>query len=146
MEWVARCDCGQLQIRCTGEPAKVSVCHCLACQRRTGSAFGIAAFFEAKSTEVIGTSKPYRRSSDSGFPIVFHFCGTCASTVFWYPSRKSAFVAVAVGCFADPRFPAPEQAVYSEHRHRWVAPLGKERHDPTASRNEDPLRVSGGGS
>jgi hypothetical protein len=28
--------------------------------------------------------------------------------------------AVAVGAFADPKFPAPQQAVYTEHRHDWV--------------------------
>jgi hypothetical protein len=120
MTRVANCTCGQLQIRCSGEPTKVSLCHCLDCQRRTGSPFGIAAFFDAGSTEVSGASRSYRRDSDSGFPVTFHFCDTCGSTVFWYPSRKPAAVAIAVGCFADPLFPAPSQAVYGEHRHGWV--------------------------
>jgi hypothetical protein len=117
---VACCSCRQLQIRCTAEPAKVSLCHCLECQRRTGSPFGVAAFFEASSTEVIETSRSYQRGTDSGFPITFHFCGTCGSTVFWYPSRKPTAIAVAVGCFADPMFPGPTQAVYSQHRHGWL--------------------------
>jgi hypothetical protein len=117
---VASCACRQLQISCTAEPIKVSLCHCLECQRRTGSPFGVAAFFEASSTEVIGAPRSYQRGSDSGFPITFHFCGTCGSTVFWYPSRKPTAVAVAVGCFADPMFPAPTQAVYCPHRHDWV--------------------------
>ena len=121
---VASCACGQLRIRCAGDPAKVSLCHCLDCQRRTGSPFGIAAFFDAAATEVTGASRSYRRASDSGFPVTFHFCGTCGSTVFWYPSRKPAAVAVAVGCFADPQFPAPSQAVYGQHRHGWVATPG----------------------
>ena len=30
---------GQLTASCTGEPVRVSVCHCLDCQKRTGSAF-----------------------------------------------------------------------------------------------------------
>jgi hypothetical protein len=116
----ASCACGQLTIRCKGAPARVSLCHCRECQRRTGSAFGIAAFFETDSTEIAGESLSYQRDSDSGFPVTLHFCGTCGSTVFWYPSRKPSTVAVAVGCFADPQFPAPEQAVYEEHRHPWV--------------------------
>jgi hypothetical protein len=117
---VATCACGQLKIVCTEEPVKVSACHCLECQRRTGSPFGIAAFFDANSTKIVGSSRVYQRSSDSGFPITLHFCGTCGSTVFWYPSRKPSAVAVAVGCFGDPSFPAPTQAVYAEHRHPWV--------------------------
>ncbi|MBN9219335.1 MAG: GFA family protein [Mesorhizobium sp.] len=117
----ARCTCGQLQILCPQEPAKVSLCHCLDCQRRTGSPFGIAAFFDSAATEITGSSRIYRRDSDSGFPVTFHFCGRCGSTVFWYPSRKPAAVAVAVGCFGDPSFPAPTQSVYGESRHDWVA-------------------------
>ncbi|MER8410951.1 GFA family protein [Mesorhizobium sp. M0140] len=117
----ARCTCGQLQIRCPQESAKVSLCHCLDCQRRTGSPFGIAAFFDAAAIEISGSFQTYQRDSDSGFPVTFHFCGTCGSTVFWYPSRRPAAVAVAVGCFGDPSFPEPTQSVYGKSRHGWVA-------------------------
>ncbi|MBZ9916456.1 MULTISPECIES: GFA family protein [unclassified Mesorhizobium] len=117
---IARCACGQLQIRCPQQPVKISLCHCLDCQRRTGSPFGIAAFFDADAIDIEGSSQTFRRNSDSGFPVTFHFCGNCGSTVFWYPSRKPEAVAVAVGCFADPSFPAPTQAVYGESRHDWV--------------------------
>ncbi len=37
----AACHCGQLRLEVTGEPQTVSICNCLACQRRTGSAFGV---------------------------------------------------------------------------------------------------------
>jgi hypothetical protein len=117
----ATCSCGGLTIRCDGDPAKVPLCHCLACQRRTGSTFGIAAFYPRDATQPKGASSSYTRPSDSGFAVTFHFCGGCGSTVFWYPSRKPDMVAVAVGCFADPAFPAPDQSVYGEHRHDWVA-------------------------
>jgi hypothetical protein len=117
---IAKCSCGQLQIDCPPEPAMVSLCHCLDCQRRTGSPFGISAFFDATATGISGSSKTFQRDSDSGFPITFHFCGTCGSTVFWYPSRKPEAVAVAVGCFADPSFPAPTRSVYDKRRHGWV--------------------------
>ena len=43
--------------------------------------------------------------------------GECSSTVFWTPHRKPESVAVAVGSFADPAFPAPTQAVYAERSH-----------------------------
>jgi hypothetical protein len=47
----------------------------------------------------------------------------CGSTVYWELRRKPEMVAVAVGAFADPAFPAPSQAVYAEHRHIWVPNL-----------------------
>ena len=41
----AACHCGQLRLDVEGDPLWVSLCHCLACQRRTGSAFGMQAGF-----------------------------------------------------------------------------------------------------
>jgi len=112
---LATCVCGQLAASCSGDPAQVSLCHCLACQRRTGSTYGVAAFFPRENVIVAGDAKAYTRSSDSGYPVTFYFCPDCGSTVYWRPTRKRA-----VGAFADPGFPAPSQAVHAEHRHRWV--------------------------
>jgi len=120
MERTATCVCGQLSVGCRGEPARVSLCHCLACQKRTGSTYGIAAFFRREAVESKGRARRYMRSSDSGYEVTFHFCPDCGSTVFWEPHRKVDMIAVAVGAFADPAFPPPSQAVYEEHRHPWI--------------------------
>jgi hypothetical protein len=116
----ATCSCGSVSVTCTGEPAKVSLCHCRACQKRTGSTYGIGAFFPNTSIAPRGETRAYTRVSDSGHPVTFHFCPNCGSTVWWQASRLPGMTAVAVGAFADPKFPAPEQAVYAEHRHHWV--------------------------
>jgi hypothetical protein len=120
---VAACVCGQLTASCSADPAQVSLCYCLSCQRRTGSTYGIAAFFPRENVRVAGDAAVYTRKSDSGYPVTFYFCTHCGSTVYWEPRRKPKMVAVAVGAFADPAFPAPSQAVYAEHRHRWVPNL-----------------------
>lgn len=52
--------------------------------------------------------------------VTLHFCPRCGSTVFWEAARKPEMIAVAVGAFADPEFPAPAKQVYSQHRHPWV--------------------------
>ncbi len=116
----AGCDCGALKVTCSAEPKLISLCHCLACQRRTGSPFGIAAFFNRSDVLVEGASTAYERPSESGFPVRFHFCPICGSTVFWEPQRKPDMIAVAVGCFADPAFPRPTQSVNAQSRHDWV--------------------------
>jgi hypothetical protein len=117
---LATCACGQLTASCSCDPISVSLCHCLQCQRRTGSTYGIAAFFQRENVTVDGECMAYIRASDSGYPVTFYFCPRCGSTVYWNPDRKPEMVAVAVGAFADPTFPAPSQSVYSEHRHSWV--------------------------
>jgi hypothetical protein len=123
MARTATCACGQLSAECQGEPSKVSLCHCLACQKRTGSTYGIAAFFAETDVATRGHSHRFSRPSDSGHDITFHFCPECGATVFWYPHRKPGTIAIAVGAFADPDFPAPSQAVFDQHRHTWIAEL-----------------------
>ena len=116
----ARCSCGGLTVACRGDPVSVSLCHCRACQRRTGSAFGVAAFYDAADVTPKGPSSAFRRSGESGFDLVHHFCPVCGATVWWEPLRKPGVVAVALGAFADPGFPAPAKAVHEESRHPWV--------------------------
>ena len=60
----AACHCGQLQLTTTGEPLWVSMCNCTACQRRTGSAFGMQAAFEAAKVEISGRYSDFSRISD----------------------------------------------------------------------------------
>ncbi|HRD46910.1 MAG TPA: GFA family protein [Caulobacter sp.] len=121
MTRTASCSCASLTVACDGEPTRISVCHCLACQRRTGSAFGSAAFFPAEAVTVAGESNTWTRAGEDGPGAIFHHCPTCGATVFWEPLFKPGFIAVAVGAFADPTFPPPEKQVYGETRHPWVA-------------------------
>jgi hypothetical protein len=123
MTRTASCSRGNLRAVCEGEPKRVSLCHCLACQKRTGSAYGIAAFFRDGDVGVHGRSSLYTRQGESGFPVIFHFCPDCGSTVFWKPQRVPDLTAVAAGAFADPTFPKPENAVHLETRHSWVGDL-----------------------
>ncbi|XWN31858.1 MAG: GFA family protein [Devosia sp.] len=82
--------------------------------------FGIGAFFNEKDVSIVGASACFSRPSDSGFDVRFHFCPTCASTVFWRPSRRPDLIAVAAGSFSDPEFPAPNKAVFDRRRPTWI--------------------------
>ncbi len=125
----ASCNCGQLRIDVQGEPLGVGVCHCLACQRRTGSVFAALAAF-ALPYEVHGTATEYVRAGDQGAQFRFRFCPVCGSTVFHTEEGSEHSVSVAVGAFGDPSFPPPEDAVYDCRRHSWVQlPAGVRTYD-----------------
>ena len=116
----ASCCCGQLRIEVQGEPLGVGVCHCLACQRRTGSVFAALAGF-APPYKVFGTATEYVRVGDQGSKFRFRFCPVCGTTVFHTEEgAERSYVAVAVGAFADPSFPPPRDSVYDCRRHSWV--------------------------
>ncbi|HTN96722.1 MAG TPA: GFA family protein [Nordella sp.] len=117
----ASCACGQLRLTCQNEPIRISICHCLDCQKRTGSVFGAQARFRRTDvTRIEGTSTAFTRQGDSGGTVTFHFCPRCGSTVYWELSGVPEAYAVAIGAFADPHFPSPRVSVYEERRHDWV--------------------------
>jgi hypothetical protein len=121
----ASCSCGQLRLTVDGDPIRISMCHCLACQRRTGSAFGIQARFTSDHVRVVGSYSDHLRTSDDGEAHrAFHFCPDCGATVFYTDSTAPDVVAVPVGAFADPSFPAPTISVFESRRHPWVAVPG----------------------
>ena len=128
-EHCAACSCGQLSAVAEGDPVRVSMCHCLACQRRTGSAFGIQARFLRDRVRTAGRSGEYTRISDEGDPRTFHFCPECGGTVFYFLPGEEDVVAIPVGAFADPAFPAPMRSVHETRRHEWVAVPAPERWD-----------------
>jgi len=119
MSRVASCCCGQLSIEVHGEPLGVGVCHCLACQRRTGSVFAAIAAFRPPYT-VKGTATEYVRTGDQGAQFLFRFCPVCGTTVFHTEVGYDKSLSVAVGAFADPQFSAPQVSVYDCRRHPWV--------------------------
>ena len=126
----ASCSCGQLTVDCEGEPVRVSVCHCLACQRRTGSVFGAQARFDRTRCTVRGRSTAYARTGDSGGEITFHFCPDCGATVHYAIGGQPDLLAVPVGAFADPSFSPPIYSVYEARKHAWVTLTGDlEHHD-----------------
>jgi len=117
----ATCGCGQLRLTCEGEPVRISMCHCLECQRRTGSAFGVQARFPRdRVTKIEGRTEQFSRVADSGKRVEFRFCPACGSTVYWEAEAAPELISVAVGAFADPHFPPPEISVWERRRHSWA--------------------------
>lgn len=116
----ATCRCGQLAISAAGNPVRISVCHCLACKQRTGSAFSYQARFPRANVKTEGRSTQFSRTADSGNRITYHFCPDCGSTVYYYLEAAPEHVAIPVGAFADPSFPAPKFSVYESRRSHWV--------------------------
>lgn len=116
----AACRCGQLRLIADGEPVRISICHCLDCQRRTGSTFGVQARFPTDKVRSEGNYAEYERPSDAGEPRTFCFCPDCGATVFFRVAGAGELIGVPVGAFADPTFPAPTVSVWGRRRHPWL--------------------------
>ena len=127
----AQCACGQLVVILPEDvtPAVVA-CHCTACQRRSGSPFGVGAYYPRALLSFSGDSRAWTRQADSGGAFTTHFCPVCGSNVYWTTEKHPHAVGIAVGAIADPHFPAPVRSVWEETRHGWVEITSATQHFP----------------
>jgi hypothetical protein len=102
----------------------VSVCHCLECQKRSGSVFAAQARWPDDQVELAGSFREWSRTGDSGSLATFRFCPDCGCTVAYVAEGLPGLTAIPVGAFADPEFPPPQYSVYEERKHAWVAITG----------------------
>jgi hypothetical protein len=126
----AHCQCGQVSVMLPDSHPVVVACHCEACQRRSGSPFGVLAYYPAEQLVITGAAKGYLRPAESGGTFETFFCPQCGSTVYAKASRFPDRIGVALGAIADPAFPEPVRSVWEEKMHHWVAMPAAAQHFP----------------
>ena len=118
MVHVAQCSCNSVKVVTDGEPSFIVACHCIDCQRRTGSVFGVGAYFPSERVSVSGVTREYVRAAEPWNH--FYFCPVCGSTTHWYSDKDAGLVGIAVGAFGEPTFGAPIRSVWEQSKHDWV--------------------------
>jgi len=126
----ASCRCGQLSVTAAGDPIRVSACHCLNCQKRSGSAFAVQARWPDERVKIAGNSGAFRKKGDSGNWATFHFCPDCGSDVYFVNGGPTvhpavaASVAIPLGAFDDPFFATPQFSIWESRKHKWLEICG----------------------
>ncbi len=143
MERTAECHCGRLKIIATGEPDRVYLCHCKACQRRTGTAFHYGTLLADGRCGSRANTKSLERGADSGSNIRFYFCPNCGSSLYWESDRNPMGCGVAGGAFVDANLPPPASSIFEEDMHAWLGlPTVGEHHPkgrpPVSNRGAEP--------
>ena len=114
------CACGALRYRMTAEPMFVHCCHCLNCQRQTGSAFAINLLIEAACVEVLhGTPQPVDAPRDDGSVQRIVRCADCQVAVFSEYSSPGVWF-VRGGTLDEPRAVAPDVHIFTRSKVGWV--------------------------
>ena len=119
----ATCACGKASITVSAMPTLVGVCNCTNCKRRTGSAFGISAYFERSAVvRQEGTTAVYGfHHEEMGHDQERHFCSSCGTTLFWYVSSMPSSIGIAGGCFEEDALPEPDSSYRDKQRLPWVS-------------------------
>lgn len=116
----AQCQCGQLKVQAPESSPAIVACHCIDCQRRSGSPFGVAVYHPTETLKITGQSKPYIRKTAAGGEFQTNFCPECGSTVFMSGDKNPGLTGVPVGAIASPAFPPPVRSVWEQSMHDWV--------------------------
>ena len=114
------CACGALRYRLASEPMFIHCCHCLNCQRQTGSAFVINLLIEGDRVEVVkGTAQPLEVPRDDGSVQRIFRCPRCQVAVFSeYGRREVRFV--RGGTLDDPTDIKPDVHIFTRSKVGWV--------------------------
>lgn len=116
----ATCQCGAVRVTCEGNPVRVSVCHCLDCQQRSGSAFAAQARFPVERVTISGETRVWTRINDNGARANFHFCPNCGSGVWYELKVQPGVIAVPIGNFAEVGAFELQYSVWEVRKQPWV--------------------------
>ena len=114
------CSCGALRYRLTSDPLFVHCCHCLNCQRQTGSAFVINVLIEADRMELVaGDAHPTDVPRDDGSKQRIFRCPTCEVAVFSEYGRPEVRF-VRAGTLDQPSAVSPDVHIFTRSKLDWV--------------------------
>lgn len=115
------CACGAVRYRLASAPMFVHCCHCLDCQRQTGSAFVLNALIETDRIALLtGRPEPVPVPTDSGRPHDIYRCPKCQTAVWSDYGRRPNLRFVRVGTLDDPKALKPDVHIYTRSKQPWV--------------------------
>jgi hypothetical protein len=116
------CHCGEIAFEAEADPNMMSICHCLDCQRLTGSAF--RASIPAEHFRLLrGAPKSYVKTADSGNKRRHAFCGTCGTPVFACAVENPQSYSLRVGTITQRAAFSPRRQIWRRSALSWVDTL-----------------------
>lgn len=113
------CLCGAVRYEINGPLFKAGNCHCLGCQKLSGSGHAFHALFPEEAFTVTGKTQGYKWTADSGNTNTTEFCPVCGSPLFARNSGFPGMVTLRVASLDDPAQIMPQMAVYLKRRQPW---------------------------
>ncbi len=118
------CRCGKVTFSANVEPVFIGVCHCTNCQKETGSAFSVAIGLPSPELTVIGATKTYTATADSGKQTRKQFCPECGSGVAHEADAFPGVIMIGAGSLDDPSWVKPAVEIYCDSAQPWVSLQG----------------------
>ena len=114
------CTCRRVRYRLQSRPLFVHCCHCLNCQRQTGSAFVVNLLIEADRVELLGVEpQAVDAPRDDGSSQRIFRCPTCEVAVYSEYGRPEVRF-VRAGTLDEPRDVTPDVHIFTKSKVEWV--------------------------
>ncbi|KAJ5557756.1 Mss4-like protein [Penicillium frequentans] len=98
MLFTGSCMCGKIKYQADAEPIAKAVCHCLNCQKFSGSAFTTNFIIPRSTFKVLsGNPKSGEYMADSGYMYYTFFCGDCGSSLYGQPDSMPEMMSIKAG-------------------------------------------------
>ena len=115
------CACGAVRFRLLAAPMFVHCCHCLDCQRQTGSAFVLNALIETNRIQLLrATPRPIAMPTDSTRPHDVYRCDACQTAVWSDYGGRPGLRFVRVGTLDNPAALAPDVHIFTRSKLPWI--------------------------
>ncbi len=146
------CACGAIRYALTASPLIVHACHCLDCQRLTGSAFVINVWIERRFVKVASPApKSFRLAGGTGQHHDVFFCSSCG-TYLWsrYQIAPGDALFVRAGTLDTPAAVRPDVHIFTRSKLPWLElpegvrafPEGYKIEDVWSAESKERLRLN----
>ena len=115
------CLCGQVRYEVSGDPLAVVLCHCINCQKQSGSTFSFNIIGQSDQISLQGNVSTYVDQNDSGDPVKRNFCGNCGSPIYSEILTQGNLIAVKIGTLDDTRDLEPQSQVWCISKQNWLS-------------------------
>lgn len=118
------CLCGSITYQIDGEPAFVAACHCLDCQKQTGTSFSPVAVIKESQLSTQGNTAVYTTIGNSGQKVHGHFYRDCGSPIYSQLEAQPGMLAMKAGAFDDTSALTLQAEIYCETAQSWLSLAG----------------------
>ena len=113
------CQCGEISLEIEHKPKLMLQCHCLDCQKSSGTGHTSNAYFAKAAVLIKGEAKGYTVISDSGGEMTRYFCPSCGSRLYGFNATQPDLLSVPVGFLQDHSWFYPQAVLYASKNSDW---------------------------
>jgi hypothetical protein len=113
------CLCGSVRYEVNGSPVVVAHCHCINCQKASGSGHSTGAMFRDDQLRLTGNTASYKYKANSGHEVTRVFCPACSSSILGRDTGTEGFSTITLGTLDDPFQFEPQVTVFARNRKAW---------------------------